>query len=90
LDLRTKLLRNFTLYTFNFTLFMKIQDIVTEAVETLRGLGLLAGVPVIEEDSPDLTQLFKEADKTCRLCFICPAADSCKWDESTKNQTVRR
>ena len=41
-------------------------------------------------NGPDLTQLFKEADKTCRLCFICPAADSCKWDESTKNQTVRR
>lgn len=39
--------------------------------------------------APDsLTQLLHEADQASRLCFVCPAADSCYWPEERKNHTV--
>ena len=49
---------------------MKVQTIVTEAVETLRGLGLLAGVPVIEEDKGNIATELETAIGKTSLCVV--------------------
>ena len=39
--------------------------------------------------APDsLTQLLYEADEASRMCFACPAADTCYWPEERRNHTV--
>lgn len=38
---------------------------------------------------PDsLAQIICEADHASRMCFACPAADSCYWQEERRNHTV--
>ncbi len=39
--------------------------------------------------APDsLIQLLYEADEASRMCFACPAADTCYWPEERRNHTV--
>ena len=39
--------------------------------------------------APDsLTQLLYEADEASRMCFACPAAETCYWPEERRNHTV--
>lgn len=39
--------------------------------------------------APDsLAQIICEADHASRMCFVCPAADSCYWSEERRNHTV--
>lgn len=39
--------------------------------------------------APDsLAQIIFEADHASRMCFACPAADSCYWPEGQRNHTV--
>lgn len=35
-----------------------------------------------------LAQIIFEADHASRMCFVCPAADSCYWPEERRNRTV--
>lgn len=35
-----------------------------------------------------LTQLIHEADHRCRMCFACPAQDTCKWTAERRNHTI--
>lgn len=49
---------------------MKVQTIVTAAVETLRGLELLAGVPVIEEDKGNIATELETAIGKTSLCVV--------------------
>lgn len=49
---------------------MKIQDIVSEAAETLRGLDMLAHVPVIEEDKGDVATKLQAAIGKTSLCVL--------------------
>lgn len=35
-----------------------------------------------------LTQLLYEADEASRMCFTCPAADTCYWPEERRNHTI--
>lgn len=36
----------------------------------------------------NLQYYIAKADHDCRLCFSCLAADSCKWTEEQRNQTI--
>lgn len=38
--------------------------------------------------SDSLTQLLYEADEASRMCFACPAADTCYWPEERRNHTI--
>lgn len=49
---------------------MKLQSIVAEAAETLRGLELLAGVPVIEEDKGNVATELETAIGKTSLCVV--------------------
>ena len=39
--------------------------------------------------SRTLGTLLCRADKESRLCFLCPAADTCKWPDTKKNHQLR-
>ncbi len=40
-------------------------------------------------DKSQVGYYIERADKLSRNCFCCPAADTCKWSEAEKNQTVK-
>ncbi len=35
-----------------------------------------------------LSALLRRADKRCRPCFLCPAAEGCNWPEEKRNRTI--
>lgn len=35
-----------------------------------------------------LEKYIHRADHDCRLCFLCQAADTCKWSEQARNNTI--
>ena len=42
----------------------------------------------MESSGMPLAELLYEADKKSRLCFLCDAADTCKWPDEKKNDIL--
>ncbi|MCD8156081.1 MAG: HD domain-containing protein [Clostridiales bacterium] len=42
------------------------------------------------EDKSAISYYIERADQLSRNCFCCPAADTCKWEESEKNRSICR
>lgn len=57
--------------------------------ETLRIIGSHQGRSTLQEMPKNMEYFLRRADHLSRNCFCCAAADSCKWKEQERNQTIR-
>lgn len=52
------------------------------------GDSVKIGYNGIRETQNDLAELIRRADKKSRMCALCPAIQSCNWDNEKKNMRI--
>ena len=57
--------------------------------ETLQIVGVHHGREEEKDESGSMEYYIRRADHLSRNCFLCEAADSCKWSNEERNQTIR-
>ena len=57
--------------------------------ETLQIVGVHHGREEEKDESGSMEYYIRRADHLSRNCFLCDAADSCKWSDEERNQTIR-
>lgn len=57
--------------------------------ETLQIVGVHHGREEEKEESGTMEYYIRRADHLSRNCFCCEAADSCKWSDEERNQTIK-
>ena len=56
--------------------------------ETLQIVGVHHGREEEKEETGVMEYYIRRADHLSRNCFLCEAADSCKWSDEERNQTI--
>lgn len=56
--------------------------------ETLQIVGVHHGREEEKDESGTMEYYIRRADHLSRNCFLCDAADSCKWSDAERNQTI--
>ena len=56
--------------------------------ETLQIVGVHHGREEEKDESGTMEYYIRRADHLSRNCFLCEAADSCKWSDEERNQTI--
>lgn len=56
--------------------------------ETLQIVGVHHGREEEKEETGIMEYYIRRADHLSRNCFLCEAADSCKWSDEERNQTI--
>ena len=57
--------------------------------ETLQIVGVHHGREEENDETGAMEYYIRRADHLSRNCFFCEAADSCKWSDEERNQTIR-
>lgn len=57
--------------------------------ETLQIVGVHHGREEENDETGAMEYYIRRADHLSRNCFLCDAADSCKWSDEERNQTIR-
>ncbi len=57
--------------------------------ETLQIVGVHHGREEEKDETGAMEYYIRRADHLSRNCFLCEAADSCKWSDEERNQTIR-
>ena len=57
--------------------------------ETLQIVGVHHGRKEEKDESGSMEYYIRRADHLSRNCFLCDAADSCKWSDEERNQTIK-
>ena len=57
--------------------------------ETLQIVGVHHGREEENDETGAMEYYIRRADHLSRNCFLCKAADSCKWSDEERNQTIR-